>query len=66
MQKHQRKEIKNFNYFVQYIKELIFKNKEKYQLEAIGEIEFSVPKIFNSKKNVGIYCLVQVKIIKSI
>ena len=28
MQKHQRKEIKNFNYFVQYIKELIFKNKE--------------------------------------
>ena len=50
MQKHQRKEIKNFNYFVQYIKELIFKNKEKYQLEAIGEIEFSVPKIFNSKK----------------
>lgn len=50
MQKRQRKEIKNFNYFVQYIKELIFKNKEKYQLEAIGEIEFSVPKIFNSKK----------------
>lgn len=50
MQKYQQKEIKNFNYFVKYIKELIFKNKEKYQLEAIGEIEFSVPKIFNSKK----------------